>query len=47
MLQNGALFSATQAAIAANVESCALCHGPKKIASVELVHRGDFGEDIP
>ncbi len=47
MLQNGGLFDAPQATIATNVESCALCHGPGKIASVELVHRGDFGEDIP
>jgi OmcA/MtrC family decaheme c-type cytochrome len=47
MMTNGALFDATQAVISANVEACAVCHAPGKIASVELVHQGDFGEDIP
>ncbi|MGI9304347.1 MAG: OmcA/MtrC family decaheme c-type cytochrome, partial [Gammaproteobacteria bacterium] len=44
---NGALFAANQATIATNVESCAVCHGPGTIASVELVHEGGFGEEIP
>ncbi len=47
MKLNGALFGVTQAAIEANVETCAVCHGPGKIASVELVHSSGFGEDIP
>ncbi len=47
MILNGALFGAPQSMIATNVESCAVCHAPGKIASVELVHQGNFGEDIP
>ena len=47
MKQNGALFGATQSQIESNYETCAVCHGPGKIASVELVHSQQFGEDIP
>ena len=47
MTLNGALFGATQAELVANYETCAICHGPGKIASVEFVHSGEFGEDIP
>lgn len=47
MTLNGALFGATQAAIESNYETCAVCHGPGKIASVEYVHSQQFGEDIP
>jgi len=47
MTLNGALFGATQATIESNLESCAVCHGPGKIASVEFVHSQQFGEDIP
>jgi len=43
----GALFGATQATLVGNLETCALCHGPGKIASVEFVHDPDFGADIP
>jgi len=43
----GALFGATQAQIINNFETCALCHGPGRIASVEFVHDPDFGADIP
>ncbi|MDH4191408.1 MAG: OmcA/MtrC family decaheme c-type cytochrome, partial [Betaproteobacteria bacterium] len=37
---NGGLFSATQASIAngGTIESCALCHGPSRIADVKKVH---------
>jgi len=44
---NGAFFTATQNALNSVVESCAVCHGPGKIASVELVHEDGFGEEIP
>jgi OmcA/MtrC family decaheme c-type cytochrome len=47
MTLNGALFGATQATIESNYETCAVCHGPGKIASVEFVHSDQFGEDIP
>ncbi len=47
MTLNGALFGATQATIESNLESCAICHGPGKIASVEFVHSQQFGENIP
>lgn len=47
MEDNGALFGATQAVIDGNVEACAACHGPGKIASVEFVHSEGFGEEIP
>jgi len=43
----GASFDATQATISAKYETCAVCHGPGKIASVEFVHSEDFGEGIP
>ncbi len=47
MILNGALFGATQATIEANYETCAVCHGPGRIASVEYVHSKQFGEEIP
>jgi OmcA/MtrC family decaheme c-type cytochrome len=54
MEDNGGLFglplgltSVTQSDIDSNVEACAACHGPGKIASVEFVHSEGFGEDIP
>jgi OmcA/MtrC family decaheme c-type cytochrome len=47
MTLNGALFGATQATIESNYETCPVCHGPGKIASVEYVHSQQFGEDIP
>jgi OmcA/MtrC family decaheme c-type cytochrome len=47
MTTNGALFGETQTTIEDNYETCAVCHGPGKIASVEYVHSQQFGEDIP
>ncbi|MGD8570063.1 MAG: OmcA/MtrC family decaheme c-type cytochrome [Gammaproteobacteria bacterium] len=47
MTLNGALFGATQADIENNYETCAVCHGPGKVASVEYVHSQQFGEEIP
>ena len=43
----GASFSDTQGVINGRYETCAVCHGPGKIASVEFVHSEDFGEGIP
>ena len=47
MRQNGADFDATKAAdgtlISASVETCALCHGPGRIADVKVMHHvADF-----
>lgn len=47
MIQNGGLFGVTQSVLESNYETCALCHGPGKLASVELVHSKGFGEEIP
>jgi len=40
MALNGALFAATQATIdtGATLESCAICHGPGRVADVKVVH---------
>jgi OmcA/MtrC family decaheme c-type cytochrome len=38
MTLNGALFNATQTVIGANVESCAVCHGPGRDFDVAKVH---------
>lgn len=41
MLMNGAAFSATQSDItnySGSFETCAICHGPGKLADVKLVH---------
>jgi OmcA/MtrC family decaheme c-type cytochrome len=35
---NGGIFSAMQAAIAAAPEECSFCHGPGKIADVQVIH---------
>jgi len=43
----GASFGALQGDINSRYETCAVCHGPGKIASVEFVHSEDFGEGIP
>jgi OmcA/MtrC family decaheme c-type cytochrome len=47
MKQNGADFNATKAAdgtlISASVETCALCHGPGRVADVKVMHHvADF-----
>jgi OmcA/MtrC family decaheme c-type cytochrome len=54
MLNNGAIFGGAgsdQASQEANIESCPVCHGPGKLADVELVHNQAFddflGEIIP
>ncbi len=47
MILNGGLFAATRADIAVNIETCEICHGPGRIASVEYVHSQEFGENIP
>ena len=47
MTLNGALFGITQNAIVNNYETCAVCHGPGKIASVEYVHSPQFDQNIP
>jgi len=47
MVINGALFGATQTDIMNNIETCVICHGPGRIASVEFVHSKGFGENIP
>ncbi|UCH53080.1 MAG: OmcA/MtrC family decaheme c-type cytochrome [Pseudomonadota bacterium] len=47
MTLNGAQFGVLQSAITATGETCAICHGPGKIASVDFVHSEEFGEDIP
>jgi OmcA/MtrC family decaheme c-type cytochrome len=44
---NNASFGALQSVVNTKVETCAACHGPGKIASVEFVHSADFGEEIP
>ena len=39
MIQVGsALFSATQATINTNLETCSICHGPGNVADVKVVH---------
>jgi len=39
MIQVGsALFSATQATVNTNIETCSICHGPGNIADVKVVH---------
>jgi OmcA/MtrC family decaheme c-type cytochrome len=47
MSLNGALFSSTQSTIENNYETCEVCHGPGKVASVEYVHSEQFGENTP
>jgi OmcA/MtrC family decaheme c-type cytochrome len=47
MTLNGGKFGVLQSAVVANGESCPICHGPGKIASIDLVHQNEFGEDIP
>ena len=47
MTLNGAKFGVLQSMVVSNGETCAICHGPGKIASVDLVHQNEFGEDIP
>jgi len=47
MTLNGALFGATQSTLESNYETCAICHGPGRIASIEYVHSQQFGENIP
>jgi len=37
-LTGGAKFEVDQATIAASFETCSVCHGPGKIADLNLVH---------
>jgi mono/diheme cytochrome c family protein len=54
MTDNGAIFGGAgseQVMQDANIESCAVCHGPGRLADVKLVHDEAFanflGEIIP
>ena len=47
MTLNGGQFSVPQSSVVSNGESCPICHGPGKIASIDLVHQNEFGENIP